>query len=519
MEYLRGENPEIDKTPEDSGEFGESKKSKKRKKVTKIAKSSIWRPAAEKASEYGEDKSEKPLKSAEKSVESKPEKLLPDLEPAKDKEEGVLIIDHSDEVLEAEISSTTPEDISDKTTEEGLSESKDDARAGSSLGAELIISTDPELEARTAEEELPPPPRVAPPFPLFASGALPLSHPEVAHATGSPASTEASIGHPLHREGAEAMINPSFTQSTEAQETEHDIQRRLHLARKRGVSRGVVSGLVAGFWAGGRRGRRQTAEALGGQVKDSRKQLNELQADYKELESQYELSKRRLDTLEQASSSMSNNLDSLSKQVEFDHLAKPEAGTHINSAVPTEIIRPLYEVAKDKSADAKVLESAPRKPEKPIVNPEIAPEDKPVTEDMFATLPDRRVETSAWHRIEIDKATGKAIENPALAYGEAFVREKKQEKLARDAAKAQTAAQVGMTLLDSGTKASDSPLLPQNTADYRPVPPLKPKKPIRQIVKENLPYIRQQLVKRTASPATWAVSAGAVLVLILLGIL
>ncbi|MGB4759575.1 MAG: hypothetical protein WBP26_05985 [Candidatus Saccharimonadales bacterium] len=39
----------------------------------------------------------------------------------------------------------------------------------------------------------------------------------------------------------------------------------------------------------------------------------------------------------------------------------------------------------------------------------------------------RRVETSSWHRMEVDKATGKIVENPSLAYGEAFEAERHQE--------------------------------------------------------------------------------------------
>lgn len=50
--------------------------------------------------------------------------------------------------------------------------------------------------------------------------------------------------------------------------------------------------------------------------------------------------------------------------------------------------------------------------------------------------PDRRVETSSWHRIEIDKKTGKAVENPELAYGEEFQREQHQEQLRQQIAEA-----------------------------------------------------------------------------------
>jgi hypothetical protein len=42
--------------------------------------------------------------------------------------------------------------------------------------------------------------------------------------------------------------------------------------------------------------------------------------------------------------------------------------------------------------------------------------------------PDRLVQNSVWHRIEIDASTGKAVETPTLAYGEAFRQEQHQER-------------------------------------------------------------------------------------------
>ena len=45
---------------------------------------------------------------------------------------------------------------------------------------------------------------------------------------------------------------------------------------------------------------------------------------------------------------------------------------------------------------------------------------------------DRRIETSAWHAIEVDKKTGKAVENPTLEYGEEFKYEQHQEQLRRE---------------------------------------------------------------------------------------
>lgn len=64
--------------------------------------------------------------------------------------------------------------------------------------------------------------------------------------------------------------------------------------------------------------------------------------------------------------------------------------------------------------------------EKPAPVPKQQPEN---IDEPIPVSPDRRVETSAWHRIEVDKKTGKAIENPELAYGEEFQNEQHQEQL------------------------------------------------------------------------------------------
>lgn len=54
-------------------------------------------------------------------------------------------------------------------------------------------------------------------------------------------------------------------------------------------------------------------------------------------------------------------------------------------------------------------------------------------EEQEMELPqDRRVETSVWHRIEVDKKTGKAVEDPTFAYGEEYHHEQHQERLRRE---------------------------------------------------------------------------------------
>lgn len=72
--------------------------------------------------------------------------------------------------------------------------------------------------------------------------------------------------------------------------------------------------------------------------------------------------------------------------------------------------------------------------------------------------PDRRVEQSAWHTIEVDKKTGKAAENPMLAYGQEFEHEQHQEKLSDPVlnVSAKRAAAQNSPLVDTKSQISPS---------------------------------------------------------------
>jgi len=48
-------------------------------------------------------------------------------------------------------------------------------------------------------------------------------------------------------------------------------------------------------------------------------------------------------------------------------------------------------------------------------------------QEQLAVPPEHRVEHSAWHSIEVDAKTGKPVENPALAYGHEYYRERAAE--------------------------------------------------------------------------------------------
>jgi hypothetical protein len=67
--------------------------------------------------------------------------------------------------------------------------------------------------------------------------------------------------------------------------------------------------------------------------------------------------------------------------------------------------------------------------------------------------PDRHVEMSAWHRVEIDNKTGQAVESAEVPYGEEFKKETQKETL-------QATPQAGGSFSgsgDSGGSGAQSP--------------------------------------------------------------
>jgi len=100
----------------------------------------------------------------------------------------------------------------------------------------------------------------------------------------------------------------------------------------------------------------------------------------------------------------------------------------------TEAISPasasFYEDFKRKYRSNEVVATTSKASVKTSEKPAPVPRQQPENiDEPIPVSPDRRVETSAWHRIEVDKKTGKAVENPELSYGEEFQNEQHQEQL------------------------------------------------------------------------------------------
>lgn len=492
----------------------------RRESLVDLAEKQVEAAKAEKSAEADGAEEEQTAETDKKDAEQSEPLELPEVAP--DEYGGELIIDHSEDAEpnlplnpEAE---TGQVDVIEALSGGGIEEAP----------AEL-----PEAEAGPPAG---PPPAVAPPL-LFGAALERPSHaeaeppaPESRPAEPIPVATE-TAGSPADnlrgRLSEEwAAVRRRAQQAEAGLITEEEAGDKAYLAEKRGLRRGVVSGGIVGYLIG-RRGRR----------------VAEHRAEAAHIE--------RERTIERLASERASNLDSLEKrdnilkrtQEELNEMMKrswdkrvlkrDEAAPEAAPAAPAE--QPVLQVQSAPEARERAVsigqmpesipasgieaagetgsEDVPEK-DKTLQLPEAPPEYKPVAEETYQPPEGRRVEASAWHRIEVDEKTGRAVENPSLEYGEEFKLEQSQEKLAQEAAKAQTAAQVGMTVISSGTEESKDPLVPKNLAKSPSVSLITKD----EFNKEAAAVIRQ-VVKNTSSPATWIAAFVIVILLLLADIL
>lgn len=99
--------------------------------------------------------------------------------------------------------------------------------------------------------------------------------------------------------------------------------------------------------------------------------------------------------------------------------------------------------------------------------------DQPETPEQVEVPSDRRIETSSWHRIEIDKKTGRPVEHPTLEYGHEFQREQHQEYAgsAQDDVNGQNSQTPTLGIVATTT---DTPLMPRHepSVQHGQIPPV-----------------------------------------------
>lgn len=187
---------------------------------------------------------------------------------------------------------------------------------------------------------------------------------------------------------------PAYPSSGEAPATKRDIEEALYYAEKQGQNRGVLAGLLVG---GG-------YEHLKHRRREKR---------------QGKLLKQQNKRLKQASEQLSQSQQDLEAATTVNR--QESRFNAPNTAFWTEQ-SPLPTNPAERLPAPTPEQALQRSPEQlPVV---VADE---AAAERLAVPADHRLETSAWHTIEVDSRTGQAVENPTFAYGAEYYHERAQE--------------------------------------------------------------------------------------------
>lgn len=475
---------------------GSETSKKKKKKPTKaplpVKKPQLFEKQADKEKEQPrkEKKPKQPLAEEDKTkleetkadAEAPVEALeLPEVEEPEVEYQGELVIDHAEEEIQAEAEPV--------------------AEALELPEPEELVIEHAEAEARQENApNTPTVPEVPPPFIFNLPPSVAAEREEIAdpQLDSTDAWQDRLPTNPTF--AGEAMVDPSLRRaavSTEQAEpviTPEQAHNQSYRAEKRGLGRGVVSGGLMGWWLG-LRSKRAMEREMNDQLEGHERAIEGLKT---ELVKQQDLTEQRLGAAKRTQEQLRRLTErNWEQKLRTKTDAKPEA---FKSPVEQ---NPGYEPAKQPEKITPVIE---KRPEKHV-------EEKPEQIDAYLPPEGRHFEASAWHKIEVDDKTGRAVEAPSIEYGKAFVQEQQQERLAHSAAKAQTAAQVGVTLLSSDNNTASPISAPA------PILPPKPKQSNKIVAAlKDTEFIRSELMRNSTSPGIWLSALLIVVLLILLGV-
>ncbi len=310
----------------------------------------------------------------------------------------------------------------------------------------------------------------------------------------------------LAKSGIDAsnMINPSEYNrdreyySTAQPTNEIEASQKSYEAPKRSEKHisghNVTTWPIFGWWFG-RRGRSRAERAIQQSIVDNNEAIKQATFD---INREKELSNRRISLLERTQYELNRALSKTKREIE-----------NVRSNISEQAYQPKYHEFDSQTPEsaAPVFEINDRPYESEA---KLKPDSTEIALESRTT--DNIIETSAWHRVELDKRTGHLAENPSVEYGQEFAREQSQEKLAREAAAAQTAAQLGTTLFAGGVPTSSS------QSDFTTNSENVSSKPTTDISQE-IVYMGRQIVNNTKNPSIWLVAFVIVLFLFAVGLL
>jgi hypothetical protein len=213
--------------------------------------------------------------------------------------------------------------------------------------------------------------------------------------------------------------------------TRQEMEDEIYYATKYGQRRGVLAGaVVAGAYEHFKHRRRE---------KRAEKHQEHLAKQHNKQLRKYEVENAHLTTEKQTQAAKLQEFERA--QAAAPYAAERPVYTEQRQFTASEQnTTPRFESRSGTSAETKTAlkpEQLSSKPEQPAVVPADAPE-------QLAIPKDHRIETSAWHSIEVDARTGKAVENPTFAYGHEYYHERAQEAGPRDTQRTAAAGEVAL---------------------------------------------------------------------------
>ncbi len=298
--------------------------------------------------------------------------------------------------------------------------------------------------------------------------------------------------NPNQRDVSPEVTSPT-PQETSKPITERDLDDAYHKGRKRGNSNGVAAGALFGWWIG-RRGKRK-AELKSEQA------IKQRDAEIANMSTEQIYTQDRLKAVERTQKHLEEAISQQDEKI-TERQAILKGDTYQATTAKFE-----------KPTNNNTNETSKQKTEKAVTPDERITASEAIESETYHAPNDRRVETSAWHRYEVDKKTGKLIQDPELAYGEEFKKEQKQELLLKKNHDQAIASTVGSTVL-FGASTNTTTSQSNKQTDQKN----KKQKPSLRKVLSDTNYIKQQLVRRTMNPLTWLIAFLIFAFLLLVGV-
>ncbi|MEO6760760.1 MAG: hypothetical protein ABI220_00070 [Candidatus Saccharimonadales bacterium] len=266
-------------------------------------------------------------------------------------------------------------------------------------------------------------------------------------------SPEASLSGLSNVTVNEHLANTPFATERSPNEVQKAIEDAEYYAEKRGQNRGVLSGLLVGGWYEHRKHKKREKRQAK-QLKNQASRLEVVETDQNVLRQQLEREKavnRGLESAQQRSAlERSVATDRTNQSMEFRPVDTPNRERERREG---------RDWSENRSSTERFTATETKRPsqaEKLKDYPEGVVDR--VSEDEPVKLPEgRRVENSAWHRIEVDSKTGKVVDKPTLEYGEEYYHERRQETAPVDSNTKSAAGEVALVAAALNDNKSNRP--------------------------------------------------------------